>query len=140
MKYKQPTLFIVSTPIGNLEDITFRAIEVLKDVDVIACEDTRTTRKLLSRYEIKTKTISLHKFNETSKTDKIIDDIISGMNYAYVMEAGTPGISDPGYLLVKKAQDSNINVYPIPGACALTTAIAGSGVPAEKFVFEGFLH
>jgi len=140
MNYKFPALFIVSTPIGNMEDVTIRAINVLKMVDVIACEDTRTTKKLLAKYDIKTKTISLHKFNEQKKTDFIIEEIKSGKNYAYVSEAGTPGISDPGYLIVKKGVDSNINIYPIPGVSAPIAAIAGSGLPNENFIFEGFLH
>jgi 16S rRNA (cytidine1402-2'-O)-methyltransferase len=140
MEYEKPALFIVTTPIGNLEDITLRAIDVLKYVDVIACEDTRTTQKLLTRFDIKNRTVSLHKFNEKTKTDMIIEEILSGKNYAYVSQAGAPCISDPGYLIVKKAIEAGIVVYPIPGVTALITAMMAAGLPSEKFIFEGFLH
>jgi 16S rRNA (cytidine1402-2'-O)-methyltransferase len=133
------TLYIVATPIGNLEDITLRAIRILKEVNLIAAEDTRRTKKLLNAYEIKTPLISLHEHNEKEKSALIISKIISGANMAYVSDAGTPCISDPGYYLVGIARDEDINVVPVPGPSAVTTALSASGFPADNFLFCGFL-
>lgn len=132
-------LYIVATPIGNLEDITLRAIRMLKEVSLIAAEDTRRTRKLLNAYEISTPLISLHEHNEKEKSSVIIDKIKSGMNVAYVTDAGTPCISDPGYHLIKLVQAENIRVIPVPGASAVITALSASGFPADNFIFCGFL-
>jgi 16S rRNA (cytidine1402-2'-O)-methyltransferase len=132
-------LYIVATPIGNLEDITFRAIRMLKEVNLVAAEDTRRTRKLLNAYEIPTPLISLHEHNEKEKSLLIIARIKSGMNVAYVTDAGTPCISDPGHHLVKMAQTENIRVIPIPGSSAVTASLSVSGFSADNFVFYGFL-
>ena len=132
-------LYIVATPIGNLEDITFRAIRMLKEVNLVAAEDTRRTRKLLNAYEISTPLISLHEHNEKEKSLLIIARIKSGMNVAYVTDAGTPCISDPGHHLVKMAQTENIRVIPIPGSSAVTASLSVSGFSADNFVFYGFL-
>jgi 16S rRNA (cytidine1402-2'-O)-methyltransferase len=133
------TLYIVATPIGNLEDITLRAIRILKEVDLIAAEDTRRTKKMLNAYEIKTSLISLHEHNEKERSALIISKIISGSNVAYVSDAGTPCISDPGYYLVDSARREKINVVPIPGPSAVVTALSASGFPADNFLFCGFL-
>jgi 16S rRNA (cytidine1402-2'-O)-methyltransferase len=132
-------LYIVATPIGNLEDITFRAIRMLKEVNLVAAEDTRRTRKLLNAYEISTPLISLHEHNEKEKSLLIIARIKSGMSVAYVTDAGTPCISDPGHHLVKMAQTENIRVIPIPGSSAVTASLSVSGFSADNFVFYGFL-
>jgi 16S rRNA (cytidine1402-2'-O)-methyltransferase len=132
-------LYIVATPIGNLEDITLRAIRILKEVDLIAAEDTRHTRKLLNAYKITTPLISLHEHNEREKSALIIAKIKGGMNVAYVSDAGTPCVSDPGYQLVKIAQAENIRIIPIPGPSALITALSVAGFPADNFSFCGFL-
>lgn len=132
-------LYIVATPIGNLEDITLRAIRMLKEVNLIAAEDTRRTRKLLNAYAIPTPLISLHEHNEKEKSSVIIAKIKSGMNVAYVTDAGTPCISDPGYHLVKLVQAENIRIIPVPGASAVITALSASGFPADNFMFCGFL-
>lgn len=132
-------LFVVPTPIGNLKDITFRAIEVLKLVDVILAEDTRKTSVLLKHYEISKKLIPHHKFNEHKSVNQIIERIESGENIALVSDAGTPAISDPGYLLVKTCVDNDIEVETLPGATAFVPALVNSGLPNDKFVFEGFL-
>jgi 16S rRNA (cytidine1402-2'-O)-methyltransferase len=132
-------LYIVATPIGNLEDITLRAIRTLKEVDLIAAEDTRHTRKLLNVHEISTPLISLHEHNEKEKSSFIIAKIKSGMNVAYVTDAGTPCISDPGYHFVKLVRTENIRVIPVPGASAVITALCASGFPADEFIFCGFL-
>ncbi len=132
-------LYIVATPIGNLEDITLRALRVLKEVSIIAAEDTRRTRKLLNAYKILTPLISLHEHNEKEKSSVIIAKIISGMSVAYVTDAGTPCISDPGYHLVKLAQAESVRVIPIPGVSAVITALSVSGFPADNFLFCGFL-
>lgn len=132
-------LFIVATPIGNLGDITFRAIETLKESDIIAAEDTRHSKKLLNHYKIETKTISLHNFNEAKRCELILTKIKQGKNVALITDAGTPLISDPGNLLVKKAYEHEIQVIPIPGASALISALSAAGLPTNKFVFEGFL-
>ena len=133
------TLYIVATPIGNLEDITLRAIRILKEIDLIAAEDTRRTKKLLNAYEIKTPLISLHEHNEKEKSALIISKIMSGANVAYVSDAGTPCISDPGHYLVGIARDKNISVVPIPGPSAVVTALSAAGFPADNFLFCGFL-
>jgi 16S rRNA (cytidine1402-2'-O)-methyltransferase len=132
-------LYIVATPIGNLEDITLRAIRILQEVNLIAAEDTRRTRKLLNAYEISTPLISLHEHNEKEKSSVIIAKIKSGMSVAYVTDAGTPCISDPGYHLVKLVQAENIRVIPVPGVSAVITALSASGFPADNFLFCGFL-
>ncbi len=132
-------LFIVATPIGNLEDTTFRAVRILSEVDLIAAEDTRQTRILLSKYNIHTPLTSYHKFNIRSKTGHILDLLGQGKNIALVSDAGMPGISDPGYELIRDAIARGIKVEPIPGASAVVTALAVSGLPTEKFIFEGFL-
>ena len=132
-------LLVISTPIGNLEDISFRAIECLKQVDLIACENTRHSSILLNKYEISTKRISIHKFNEASKTESVLKILSSGKNIAYISDAGTPLISDPGARLVNHVAHANYKIEIIPGPSALTSALAGSGLPANKFYFGGFL-
>ena len=132
-------LYIVATPIGNLEDITLRAIRVLKEVDVIAAEDTRHTRKLLDRYEITNPLTSYHDHNKEEKAPVLIDRLLDGKNVALVSDAGTPGISDPGYFLINLAVSKDIAIVPIPGATAAITALSISGLPTDRFVFEGFL-
>ncbi len=133
------TLFIVSTPIGNLKDITFRAIETLKDVDFIACEDTRVTAFLLNHFEIKKEMISLNAANESNKIEYVINRIESGETCALVSDAGTPGISDPGVRLISASIKNGIAVIPIPGVTAAITALSISGLPTDSFVYEGFL-
>ncbi|MCR4306476.1 MAG: 16S rRNA (cytidine(1402)-2'-O)-methyltransferase [Candidatus Yonathbacteria bacterium] len=137
-----PTLYIVATPIGNLEDITLRAIRVLKEVDLILCEDTRVTKKLLQKYEIETPTMSYHAHSKLSKVDKIFGLLEEGKNLALVSDAGTPTISDPGVLLVsqvKKRFGEQVSIVPIPGPSAVIAALSASGFPASEFVFLGFL-
>lgn len=131
-------LYVVSTPIGNLRDITLRAIDTLKDVDVIAAEDTRNTAKLLMHYGITTPTTSYHRFNIREKTQKLIDLLLSGKDVAIVSDAGTPGISDPGHELIEACIANNIKVVGIPGANAMLNALVISGLPTERFAFEGF--
>lgn len=133
------TLFVVATPIGNLDDITFRALETLKNVDIIACEDTRQTLKLLNHYEIKNKLVAYHKFNEKEKSNSLINDLKNGLNIAIVTDAGTPCISDPGYILIKGAHENNIDVIAIPGASAVVSALSVSGLDTQEFSFIGFL-
>lgn len=133
------TLYIVSTPIGNLKDITFRAIEVLKQVDLIAAEDTRHTKILTSHYDIKTPLTSYFQYSKIKKTDFLINLLKEGKNVALVSDAGTPGISDPGFAIIKKALEEKITVIPIPGPSAFLTALSVSGLPTNKFIFEGFL-
>ena len=132
-------IYLVATPIGNLEDITFRAINTLKEVDLIAAEDTRHTLKLLNYYEISKPLISYHRHNEDIKTDFLIEKTLNGENIAIVTDAGTPGISDPGEEIVKSAIEKNIEVIPIPGACALVNALIASGLNTKQFGFYGFL-
>ena len=132
-------LYIVPTPIGNLEDFTFRAINILIDVDLILCEDTRRSKKLLIHYNIETPLRSHHKFNEHKEIGKIVDKILSGEKIALISDAGTPGISDPGFLAVRTCLENNIEVECLPGATALIPALVNSGIPFDKFVFEGFL-
>ncbi len=133
------TLYVVATPIGNLEDITIRAIRILKEVRLIAAEDTRRTRILLDRYQIETPLISLYDQNELKKSGLLLARLQGGDDVAYVSDAGTPGISDPGYILVREALASGISVVPVPGASALIAAISVSGLPMDTFVFYGFL-
>jgi 16S rRNA (cytidine1402-2'-O)-methyltransferase len=133
------TLFVVSTPIGNLEDITFRAIRVLKEVDLIACEDTRHTQKLLNHYGIKNRTISYHEHNERERAAQLIKTIQEGSNVAVVSDAGTPGISDPGFRLVQLASSNGLRVVSIPGPTAVISALVASGIPGDAFFFAGFL-
>ena len=132
-------LYIVPTPIGNLEDFTFRAINILKDVNLILCEDTRRSKKLLIHYNIETPLRSHHKFNEHKEIGKIVDKILSGEKIALISDEGTPGISDPGFLAVRTCLENNIQVECLPGATALIPALVNSGIPFDKFVFEGFL-
>jgi len=132
------TLYMVATPIGNLEDITFRAIRLLKDVDLIAAEDTRHSRILLSAYDIATPLISLHEHNEKERSAQIISKIQDGMSVAYISDAGTPCISDPGFRLVNDALAEKIHVVPVPGPSALITALSVCGFPADQFLFCGF--
>lgn len=136
---KSGKLYLVPTPIGNLKDITLRALETLKDVDIIAAEDTRQTLKLLNHFEIKKSMISYHKFNEQSKSDQIIDLLMEGKNIALVSDAGTPGISDPGSVIVQKCIEKMIDFEVLPGATAITTALVYSGLDTTKFLFRGFL-
>jgi 16S rRNA (cytidine1402-2'-O)-methyltransferase len=132
-------LFIVSTPIGNLKDITIRALEVLKAVDIIACEDTRTTSVLLKHYDIHKELISLNAVNEKTRIEILTDRIKAGTSIALVSDAGTPTISDPGVRLISKAISEKINVISIPGATALIAALTISGLPTDSFIFEGFI-
>jgi 16S rRNA (cytidine1402-2'-O)-methyltransferase len=132
-------LYVVPTPIGNLEDITLRALRVLKEVDLILAEDTRTTHKLLSHYQINTRLQSYHIFNEHQKTSEIADRILAGETLALVSDAGTPSISDPGFMLVRACLERDVEVECLPGPTALIPALVNSGFPCEKFCFEGFL-
>lgn len=131
-------LFIVATPIGNLEDITLRALRILKEADLIACEDTRVTRKLLNHYSIETQAIVYHQHTKDDKIQKIIDQILEGKNVALVTDAGTPGVSDPGNILVASAIENGIVVLPIPGASALASIISVAGIDMQQFSFLGF--
>lgn len=133
-----PILYVVATPIGNLEDISLRAIRVLREVKLIAAEDTRKTRRLLNKYEIKTPMTSYYEHNKLTKLDYILSQLKEA-DVALVSEAGMPGISDPGYELIAAASKNNISVVPIPGASAITTALAVSGLPTDRFTFIGFL-
>lgn len=132
-------LFLVATPIGNMEDVTLRALRTLREVDVIAAEDTRTTRKLLDRYDIRAPLMSFFEHNEIRRTARILDLLKKGKNIALVSEGGTPAISDPGFVLVRDAIAADIEVVPIPGACAATAAISVSGLPTDSFFFDGYL-
>src|SRR3989338_6845229 len=133
--------YVVATPIGNMGDITLRAIETLKSVGLILCEDTRVTRKLLSKYDIKTHTLSYHAQSALSKTDMIMELLAEGKNLALVSDAGTPGISDPGSLLVSEIRKNlpDVEVIPIPGPSAVIAALSASGLPTHEFTFLGFL-
>lgn len=132
-------LYLVPTPIGNLKDITLRAIEVLKDADIILAEDTRKSGILLKHYSIDTPLKSHHKFNEHRESQRVCNEIMNGKTFALISDAGTPGISDPGYLIVKTCIDNNIDVEVLPGATAFVPALANSGLPSDRFCFEGFL-
>jgi len=133
------TLFVVATPIGNLEDITYRAVRVLREVDWIACEDTRESRKLLDHFEIKTPLVSYHDFNELQRAKELADRLKAGESGAIISDAGMPLVSDPGYRLVRAAIEAGIDVRPVPGASATVTALAASGLPTDSFHFLGFL-
>jgi len=133
------TLYIVATPIGNLEDVTFRAVRILGEVDRIACEDTRQTRKLLDRYGISKPLVSYHEHNEASRSAELLQDLQAGQNIALVSDAGTPLISDPGYRLVKSARDRGVQVSPIPGPAAFLASLSASSLPTDSFLFLGFL-
>lgn len=132
-------LYFVPTPIGNLEDLTFRAVKVLNEVDYILCEDTRTSGVLLKHYEISKPLKSYHLHNEHQSTQKVVDDLKQGKNIAIVTDAGTPGISDPGYLLAKACADEEITIQCLPGATAFVPALVVSGLPNNEFIFSGFL-
>ena len=132
-------LYIVPTPVGNLDDMTFRAVQVLKEADLILAEDTRTSSVLLHRYDIHGKLQSHHKFNEHQTVELIKDRILGGMNIALISDAGTPGISDPGFLLARTCAEEGIEVQTLPGATACIPAIVSSGLPCDRFCFEGFL-
>ncbi len=138
MKDTTAALYIVATPIGNLADISARAIEVLFSVDVIAAEDTRHSKYLLQHHGIETSTISLHEHNEQQRSELLLTRIAAGESIALISDAGTPLISDPGYRLVNMAREQGIKVIPIPGACAVIAALSASGLSAERFAFEGF--
>ena len=132
-------IYVVSTPIGNLADISLRALDILKTVDLIACEDTRQTSKILNHYEIKNKMTPYHDHNKEYKTSSLIDLIIKGKSIALVSDAGTPGISDPGFYLIREAIKNDIKISPIPGPSALTAATVASGMEIDRFLFEGYL-
>ena len=132
-------LYIVATPIGNLEDITLRALRILKEVDLIAAEDTRHTKTLLNHYGIHTPLTSYHDHNEKTKAHALVARLEQGENVALVSDAGTPTLSDPGYRLVRESVEAGVNVVPVPGASALTAVLSASGLPTDRFVFEGFL-
>ncbi|MEH2216059.1 MAG: 16S rRNA (cytidine(1402)-2'-O)-methyltransferase [Nostoc sp.] len=136
---KPGTLYVVGTPIGNLEDITFRAVRILQTVDIIAAEDTRHTGKLLQHFQVKTPQVSYHEHNRTTRIPELLEHLVNNKAIALVSDAGMPGISDPGYELVKACIEAGISVVPIPGASAAITALSASGLPTNRFVFEGFL-
>ena len=131
-------LFIVPTPVGNLDDMTFRAIKVLNEVDLILAEDTRTSSKMLKHFDIQTQMKSYHMHNEHKSLDKWINEMKSGLRLALISDAGTPGISDPGFLLVRECVKESLSVSCLPGATAFVPALVASGLPCDKFVFEGF--
>ncbi|MFQ6609892.1 MAG: 16S rRNA (cytidine(1402)-2'-O)-methyltransferase [Fidelibacterota bacterium] len=132
-------LYVVSTPIGNLKDITYRAVSILENADIIAAEDTRTSRILLSHYKINTKIVSYHEHNERFRTESLCKELENGKNIALITDAGTPCISDPGYVLVNEVRKRGIQIYPIPGPSSLTTALSISGLPTEQVLYTGFL-
>lgn len=132
-------LYIVPTPVGNLDDMTPRAVETLKSVDLILAEDTRTSATLMKHFDITTPLASHHKFNEHESVSKVIDKLKSGLNVALISDAGTPGISDPGFLISRECRRNNIEVETLPGATAFVPALLNSGLPCDRFVFEGFL-
>lgn len=132
-------LYLVPTPIGNLEDITMRALRVLREVDMIACEDTRTSGVLLSHYDIETPRTSYHEHNERKKTPVLIDRMRTGQSIALISDAGSPGVSDPGFFLVRACMQNDIPITPLPGATAFVPALTASALPADRFTFEGFL-
>ncbi|MDC0904566.1 16S rRNA (cytidine(1402)-2'-O)-methyltransferase, partial [Candidatus Thioglobus sp.] len=133
------TLYIVATPIGNLDDITFRAIETLKNADVILAEDTRHSKRLLNHYDIKTDLRAFHEHNETQKSQLVINELLEGKNMTLISDAGTPLISDPGYILVREAKKAGVMVSPIPGASAMISAMSVAGIASDQFGFFGFL-
>ena len=132
-------LYIVPTPVGNMEDMTFRAVRILKEVDLVLAEDTRTSGILLKHYEIKNALMSHHKFNEHGTSAGIVNRLLAGENVALISDAGTPGISDPGFFLVREAVRAGIDVQCLPGATAFVPALVSSGLPCDRFAFEGFL-
>ena len=132
-------LYIVPTPVGNMEDMTFRAIRILREADVILAEDTRTSSILLHHYEIKNQLLSHHKFNEQQTAKHIVERLLAGQTIALISDAGTPGISDPGFLLVRECIRAGVEVQTLPGATAFVPALVSSGLPCDKFCFEGFL-
>jgi len=136
---KPGTLYVVATPIGNLEDITFRAVRILKEADLVACDDTRHTAKLLQHYGIEKPTVSYHEHNEAARAEELVAKLEEGLNIAQVSDAGMPGISDPGYRVIKLAIEHGVKEVPIPGASALVAAVAASGLPTDSFQFLGFL-
>jgi 16S rRNA (cytidine1402-2'-O)-methyltransferase len=133
------TLYVVATPIGNLEDVTLRALRVLKEVDVIACEDTRRTRALLAHFDIHTPTVSYFEHNKLARGPQLLRQLAEGRRVALVTDAGTPSISDPGFLLVRDARAAGVPVVPVPGPAAVTAVLSAAGIPADRFVFDGFL-
>lgn len=133
-------LYLVATPIGNLKDITYRAVEILSEVDVIYCENPLHSLKLLNAYNIKNKLVSYHKFNERGQIEKVLSDLEKGFNIALVSDAGTPLISDPGYVMVEEVKKHGYEIYSVPGACAGISALVVSGMNTENFYFYGFLH
>jgi len=133
------TLYVVATPIGNLEDITARALRVLREADVVACEDTRRTRQLLSHFAIHTPTVSYYEHNKLVRGPQLLRQLADGRSIALVSDAGTPGISDPGVLLVREARAAGVAVVPVPGPSAVIAALSAAGLPADRFVFDGFL-
>ena len=135
----QAAVYLVATPIGNLEDITLRALRTLRECDLIACEDTRHTRKLLNRYEVQKPLISCHEHNERERAQQIVERVLAGQAVAIVSDAGLPGISDPGYRVVQAAIAAGVRVIPIPGPSAVDTAIVASGLPTDSFLYAGFL-
>jgi 16S rRNA (cytidine1402-2'-O)-methyltransferase len=139
LSHSGPVLYLVATPIGNLEDITLRALRILKEVDVIACEDTRQTQKLLNHYAIATRTISYHEHNEMTRSAELVKSMQEGASVALVSDAGMPGISDPGYRLITLAIRHNLPVVPVPGVSAFVAALVASGLPTDSFCFRGFL-
>ncbi len=138
-KQKKGVLYLVPTPIGNLRDITQRALEVLRSSELIACEDTRLSGRLLSHFEIKKPLISYHDFNEEKQVPKLLEVILSGGDVSVITDAGSPGLSDPAYRIIRAAIDKNITISPLPGPNALIPALTGSGLPLDRFFFEGFL-
>lgn len=136
---KPGTLYIVATPIGNLEDMTFRAVRILQAVDMIAAEDTRHTGRLLQHFQVKTPQVSYHEHNSHSRIPELLEHLQYGKAIALVSDAGMPGISDPGYELIKACIDNNVTVVPIPGASAVITALSAAGLPTDRFIFDGFL-
>ncbi|XLQ20672.1 MAG: 16S rRNA (cytidine(1402)-2'-O)-methyltransferase [Candidatus Moraniibacteriota bacterium] len=138
MNNEKGKLYIVATPIGNLSDMTFRAIDILNSVDLIACEDTRVTKKLLGHYDIETKTITYHQHTKDNKAQEIIDEINNGKNIAVVTDAGTPGVSDPGNKLVSIAVENDIKIEPIPGASAISAIMSIAGIDMQKFTFLAY--
>lgn len=139
IKNNKTKLYLVPTPVGNLEDMTLRAIRILKEVDVILAEDTRTSSVLLKHFDIKTPLLSYHKFNEHQAVDNVMQQLLSGQTIALISDAGTPAISDPGFLLVRKCIEKDIEIECLPGATAFVPALVVSGLPADRFCFEGFL-
>lgn len=139
MNIQPGKIYLVPTPIGNLEDISKRALNVLSEVDIIGCEDTRHSGKLLNRFDIKKKLISYHDFNESSKAKKLIEEVKTGKSIAIITDGGSPGISDPAYRIVTLAIENNIELIPLPGPTALIPALTASGLPTDRFFFEGFL-